>query len=81
MDDGLRTRLHDAAARLGVPCRAMPSGGGHDAAVFAGEGVPTAMVFVRNPNGSHNPDEAMALADFAAAWRVLAATVDGLVDL
>lgn len=81
MDESLRTRLHDAAARLDVPCRAMPSGGGHDAAVFAGEGVPTAMVFVRNPNGSHNPDEAMALADFAAAWRVLAATVDGLVDV
>ena len=28
-------------------------------------GVPTAMIFVRNEHGSHNPDEAMELADFA----------------
>ena len=38
---------------------AMASGAGHDAAVFANCGVPTAMIFVRNEHGSHNPDEAM----------------------
>ena len=38
----------------------MPSGAGHDAAVFAKLGIPTAMIFVRNEHGSHNPAEAMA---------------------
>ena len=35
----------------------MASGAGHDAAVFAKVGMPTAMIFVRNEHGSHNPDE------------------------
>jgi beta-ureidopropionase / N-carbamoyl-L-amino-acid hydrolase len=49
----------------------MASGAGHDAAVFAKLGVPTAMIFVRNDHGSHNPDEAMAMADFDVAARAL----------
>ncbi len=49
----------------------MPSGAGHDAAVFAKVGVPTAMIFIRNDHGSHNPDEALALEDFAVATRTL----------
>jgi N-carbamoyl-L-amino-acid hydrolase len=49
----------------------MPSGAGHDAAVFAKMGIPTAMIFVRNEHGSHNPDEAMTLEDFAVATRAL----------
>ncbi|MEQ9248035.1 MAG: M20/M25/M40 family metallo-hydrolase, partial [Nitratireductor sp.] len=51
----------------------MPSGGGHDAAVFAGAGVPAAMVFVRNRNGSHNPQEAMEIDDFLAGVDILSA--------
>jgi N-carbamoyl-L-amino-acid hydrolase len=34
--------------------------------------VPTLMLFVRNQNGSHNPHEAMEIADFAVVTRVLA---------
>jgi N-carbamoyl-L-amino-acid hydrolase len=49
----------------------MPSGAGHDAAVFAQMGVPTAMIFMRNEHGSHNPDEALALADFEVATQAL----------
>jgi N-carbamoyl-L-amino-acid hydrolase len=49
----------------------MPSGAGHDAAVFAKLGIPTGMIFVRNENGSHNPDEAMTLDDFAVATQAL----------
>ena len=49
----------------------MASGAGHDAAVFAKVGVPSAMIFVRNENGSHNADEAMALEDFAVGARTL----------
>ena len=49
----------------------VPSGAGHDAATFAGAGVPTAMLFVRNENGSHNPHEAMDIADLDQAIRLL----------
>ena len=49
----------------------MASGAGHDAAVFAKLGIPTAMIFVRNENGSHNPSETMALDDFAVATHAL----------
>ncbi|MDF0732733.1 Zn-dependent hydrolase [Pseudomonas entomophila] len=48
-----------------------PSGAGHDAAVFANAGIPSAMLFIRNQHGSHNPHEAMALDDFLAATEVL----------
>jgi N-carbamoyl-L-amino-acid hydrolase len=57
----------------------MASGAGHDAATFASAGVPAAMIFVRNQNGSHNPHEAMRMEDFKEAVRVLAGGVAGLV--
>ncbi|MFD2237563.1 Zn-dependent hydrolase [Aureimonas populi] len=62
------TRIADTQR---VPALVMPSGAGHDAAVFAAEGVPTGMLFIRNRNGSHNPNEAMEIADFAQACRLL----------
>jgi N-carbamoyl-L-amino-acid hydrolase len=34
------------------------------------------MVFIRNDKGSHNPDEAMEIADMAQALRLVAALVD-----
>jgi N-carbamoyl-L-amino-acid hydrolase len=49
----------------------VPSGAGHDAATFAGAGIPTAMLFVRNEHGSHNPHEAMEIADLDQAIRLL----------
>lgn len=49
----------------------MASGAGHDAAVFAKVGIPSAMIFVRNENGSHNAEESMELEDFAVATRAL----------
>jgi N-carbamoyl-L-amino-acid hydrolase len=49
----------------------MPSGAGHDAAVFAEVGIPAAMIFVRNDHGSHNPEETMALEDFAVGTEAL----------
>ena len=36
------------------------------------------MVLVRNADGSHNPDEKMELADFAAGVQVLAAAMGSL---
>ena len=66
------------ANALGIAHTAMPSGAGHDAAVFAGAGIPTLMVFVRNQNGSHNPDEAMRMEDFDAAVRLIGYAVANL---
>jgi len=74
-DQALQDALLQAAAEQGVSATTMPSGAGHDSAIFSNQGVPTAMLFVRNANGSHNPDEAMEEADFAAAAEVLAAVL------
>jgi N-carbamoyl-L-amino-acid hydrolase len=71
MDETVRAGLARAAQSLGVAYREMPSGGGHDAVAFAQAGVPAGMLFVRNQNGSHNPHEAMRMADFADGAAVL----------
>ena len=60
-----------AAEAVGVEPALLPSGGGHDAAVFAQAGVPAGMIFIRNRNGSHNPQEAMEISDFGIATAVL----------
>ncbi|MGI4850151.1 MAG: Zn-dependent hydrolase [Janthinobacterium lividum] len=72
MDPGLRAAFHELAQGMDLAVRDMPSGAGHDAAIFADSGIASAMLFVRNANGSHNPDEAMDFADFALATRLLA---------
>jgi len=52
-DAELRDRL---AGLLAAPV--LPTGAGHDAGILAAAGVPTAMLFVRNPTGvSHSPEE------------------------
>ena len=50
-----------AAGSLGISCRNMPSGAGHDAMAFAPL-FPTGMVFIPCEKGiSHNPLESAAL--------------------
>ncbi|MFK7995045.1 MAG: hydantoinase/carbamoylase family amidase [Granulosicoccus sp.] len=71
MDETLIAELADSAYLCGVPTMLLPSGGGHDSAVFAGQNIPTALLFIRNENGSHNPEESMEFEDFAAAFKVL----------
>jgi beta-ureidopropionase / N-carbamoyl-L-amino-acid hydrolase len=71
MDETLRAQIEAAARARGIATLTMPSGAGHDAATFAGVGVPSAMIFIRNQNGSHNPDEAMRIEDFHAAATIL----------
>ncbi|WP_137124055.1 hydantoinase/carbamoylase family amidase [Roseomonas sp. HF4] len=71
MDAAVREGLARAARDLGIPCREMASGGGHDAAAFAEARIPAGMLFVRNQNGSHNPKEDMRMEDFAAASAVV----------
>jgi N-carbamoyl-L-amino-acid hydrolase len=76
MDPSLVQQMEDIASEaLGIRTIRMPSGAGHDAAVFAANGVPSAMIFVRNQNGSHNPDEAMRLEDLEKAIELLTALV------
>ncbi|MCP5151316.1 MAG: Zn-dependent hydrolase [Ectothiorhodospiraceae bacterium] len=72
LDQRIRGDLLEGVERLGIPYMEIASGASHDAAAFAAAGVPTAMVFIRNANGSHNPDEAMDVADFMEATRLLA---------
>jgi N-carbamoyl-L-amino-acid hydrolase len=71
MDETLMARLEASAERRGVAHKRMPSGAGHDAAAFAACGVPTAMLFIRNEHGSHNPAEAMDMSDFAKASEIV----------
>jgi N-carbamoyl-L-amino-acid hydrolase len=71
-DPKLVDSLDAACAQLNIPAMRLPSGAGHDAQDFAAAGVPMAMIFVRNDHGSHNPQEAMDLEDFAQGTRLLA---------
>jgi N-carbamoyl-L-amino-acid hydrolase len=79
LDPGLRCAFSRTAERVGICVLQMPSGAGHDAAAFALAGIPSALVFLRNQNGSHNPDETMRIEDFAAGATLLAhfLAVDG----
>jgi beta-ureidopropionase / N-carbamoyl-L-amino-acid hydrolase len=75
MNGDLLGRLHGLAAGAGIPTLALPSGAGHDAAVFANAGIATGMIFIRSQNGSHNPQESMELNDFHKATKLLAGLV------
>ncbi|MEE8445002.1 MAG: Zn-dependent hydrolase [Alphaproteobacteria bacterium] len=71
MDESWVAHLLDTARTLKLNAEPIPSGAGHDAAVFANAGVPSAMIFVRNEHGSHNPKEAMEISDFLYGADVL----------
>ncbi len=73
----LNERIAAGAAHIGPRPRRMSSGGGHDAAAFAAAGWDSTMVFLRNWNGSHNPDEAMDEADLVRAVEALVAAFAG----
>jgi beta-ureidopropionase / N-carbamoyl-L-amino-acid hydrolase len=75
-DAGLTTRLSETLG--GAPC--LPTGAGHDAGILANAGVPTAMLFVRNPSGvSHAPAEYAEPGDCLEGVRELARVVEGLL--
>ncbi|WP_301951291.1 allantoate amidohydrolase [Pimelobacter simplex] len=75
-DPALRDEI---AARLGgVPV--LPTQAGHDAGILQDAGIPTAMLFVRNPSGvSHSPYETAETADCLAGVEALADALTGLV--
>ena len=78
MDPSLQQGLMAAADRLGISCRNMPSGAGHDAMAFAPL-FPTGMVFIPCEKGiSHNPMESASLRSILdgadVLWAYLTAT-------
>ena len=75
VNEALKNRLVAEAKRMGLPARELASGAGHDAAVIGAAGIPVAMIFVANQNGSHNPHEAMQLEDFMRGAELLSETV------
>ena len=75
MSEDLVALLEAQATQAGIACEIMPSGAGHDSAIFANAGIASAMVFVRNDKGSHNPHEAMEMSDFFAGAEVLSRTL------
>ncbi|WP_189238346.1 allantoate amidohydrolase [Planomonospora parontospora] len=61
------------------PVPVLPTGAGHDAGILAAAGVPSAMVFVRNPTGiSHSPEEHAEASDCHLGVAALAATLEEL---
>lgn len=77
LDAALRDRL---AARLGG-APVLATGAGHDAGILALAGIPTAMLFVRNPTGvSHAPEEHAGRDDCLTGVVALADVLADLLD-
>ncbi len=79
-EPALRNRLAALLAGPdGRPAPVLPTGAGHDAGILAAAGIPTAMLFVRNPTGvSHSPAEHAEPADCRAGVAALARVVEEL---
>jgi beta-ureidopropionase / N-carbamoyl-L-amino-acid hydrolase len=74
---GLRDRLSAVLDNAPV----LPTGAGHDAGVFSDAGIPTAMLFVRNPTGiSHSPAEHAEMDDCLAGVEALATVLKELAQ-
>jgi N-carbamoyl-L-amino-acid hydrolase len=71
---------HVAGDAVGIgPLPVLATGAGHDAGILATAGIPSAMIFVRNPSGiSHAPEEAVQPEDTALGVRSLAAVLADL---
>jgi beta-ureidopropionase / N-carbamoyl-L-amino-acid hydrolase len=77
-DLDLRDRVVAALGRRGIDAPVLPTGAGHDAGILAA-GLPTAMLFVRNPSGvSHSPAEHADPEDCEAGVVALAAVIEEL---
>ncbi|GAB3589659.1 allantoate amidohydrolase [Angustibacter peucedani] len=77
-DDGLTSRLVDVLGGSdAVPV--LETGAGHDAGVLALAGVPSSMLYVRNPTGvSHSPSEHAERDDCLAGVAALTTVVERL---
>jgi len=79
LDGQLIALFENTAHTLGIATRRMPTVG-HDAAMFARAGIPSAVLLVRNANGSHNSDEALDRKDFADGVHVLGRAMHRLAN-
>jgi len=76
----------DLAARLAADHAVgdwpvIPTAAGHDAGILSAAGIPTAMLFVRNPTGiSHSPAEEATMADCLVGVSALADTLERLAS-
>jgi N-carbamoyl-L-amino-acid hydrolase len=78
-DEGLAARI--AAGHAVGDWPIVPTAAGHDAGVLSAAGVPTAMLFVRNPTGvSHSPEEHAEMADCLVGVSALADTLERLAS-
>ncbi|HYH33670.1 MAG TPA: allantoate amidohydrolase [Nocardioides sp.] len=78
-DAGLALRVAGDHAEGDWPV--IPTAAGHDAGILAAAGVPTTMLFVRNPTGvSHSPAEHAETSDCLVGVSALADTLERLVS-
>lgn len=76
-DPALATML--AADHEGGDWPIIATAAGHDAGILSAAGIPTAMLFVRNPTGvSHSPEEAASIPDCLVGVSALADTLERL---
>ncbi|GAA4374206.1 allantoate amidohydrolase [Nocardioides caricicola] len=76
-DPDLAARV--AADHEGPDWPVIPTQAGHDAGILSAAGIPTAMLFVRNPTGvSHSPAEHAEVADCLVGVSALADTLERL---
>ncbi len=80
VNQALSDKIYGIAGKCDINVRRLPSGAGHDSAVIGNAGVPVAMIFVANQNGSHNPHETMKIEDFMSGCRLLWNTVEHFED-
>ena len=74
LDTSMVAAVERAGTAVGIVPVRMPTVG-HDAAMFQRRNIPTAVLLVRNSNGSHNPKEHMEMRDFEVGTKVLACAV------
>ena len=78
-DADLASRL--AGDHAGGDWPIIPTQAGHDAGILSAAGIPTAMLFVRNPTGvSHSPDETASMADCLVGVEALADSLERLAS-
>jgi allantoate deiminase len=80
MAEAPRAALRAEIEARGLPVVELPSGAGHDSAILAAAGIPTAMLFVRSLKGgvSHSPEEESSADDVLLAVDVLADAIGRL---
>ncbi|MDC3074882.1 hydantoinase/carbamoylase family amidase [Pelagibacteraceae bacterium] len=71
MDKKLIKKFQIYSKKISMKFETMASGAGHDASIFANNGIPSLMLFIRNKNGSHNPKEYMSIKNFEEVFKVL----------